>query len=196
MRTRNQKKCQYNSVPNGNDLVPSLYHYNEMCLPILPYPRLSWASHQKPVNDYFCHSEIDKPGYDRIFSNHPLLKTHSNKENDNENHHPPFTESSEQLVERIIYSIVLWRLSNWECVLHVYLFMAEIFEEILDLHPLWIFFLLNNISNVWSSLYHPFRVILLLYCPWLVPVSEIYSHYRCHYLMFDQLCLVDVTNHT
>ena len=59
------------------------------------------------MDDYFYQGEIEEAVYDRIFSNHPLLKTHSNKENDNENHHPPFTESSEQLVERIIYSIVL-----------------------------------------------------------------------------------------
>ena len=58
------------------------------------------------------------------------------------------------------------------------------------------FFLVNTISNAWSSLYDPLRAIFLWYCPWLVPVSEMSSHYRCCYLMLDMLRLVDVSNHT
>ena len=53
----------------------------------------------------FCHGEIEEPVYDRIFSNHPLLKTPSSKEHDNEKLHPPNPESIEQLVEQIIHSV-------------------------------------------------------------------------------------------
>ena len=57
------------------------------------------------------------------------------------------------------------------------------------------FCLLNTISNLWSSLYDLLRAIVLYYCPWLVPVSETSSHYRCCYLMLDPLRLVNVANH-
>ena len=51
------------------------------------------------MNDDFCQGEIDEPGNDRLFSYHTMLKTHSNKEQYNAIHHPPFPESIEQLVE-------------------------------------------------------------------------------------------------
>ena len=47
--------------------VPSLHHYNAISLPILPYPYLSCASQQKPMNAYFFQGEIEEPVYDRIF---------------------------------------------------------------------------------------------------------------------------------
>ena len=158
-------------MPYRHVLVPLLHHYNAMCLKILPYPRLSWASHQKPVNACFCQGEIEGPVYDRIFSCRPMLKTRSNQEHDNSNHHPNFTESIEQLVGQIIHSVSVWILSDWECVLHVYLFLAGFFGVDSIFAPALAFCLVNTISNAWSSLYHPFRVIVLLYCPWLVPVS-------------------------
>ena len=58
------------------------------------------------------------------------------------------------------------------------------------------FYLLNTISNAWSSLYDPLHAIFLCYCPWLVPVSEMSSNYRCFRLMLDPLCLINVANHT
>ena len=58
------------------------------------------------------------------------------------------------------------------------------------------FFLVNTISNSWSSLYDPLRAILLCDRTWLFPVSEMSSHYRCRYLMLDPLRLIDVANHT
>ena len=67
------------------------------------------------------------------------MRNNSNQEHDNANLHPPNPESIEQLVEQIIYSVSVRRLSDWECVLHVYLFLDEFFEEIMDLHPLLIF---------------------------------------------------------
>ena len=51
------------------------------------------------MNAYFCQSKIDNPGYDRIFSYHPLLMTYPNQERDNAIHHPPLPDSIEQLVE-------------------------------------------------------------------------------------------------
>ena len=39
---------------------PSLHHYDRMCLPIRPQPRLSFASHQKVLSAYFCHGGIDE----------------------------------------------------------------------------------------------------------------------------------------
>ena len=100
MRTRNQTKFKYISVPYGHVLVPLLHILNAICLPILPWPRLSCASHQKPMDDYFCQGEIEEPVYDRIFSYHPLLKNHKKKEHDNANLHPTFTESIEQHTEK------------------------------------------------------------------------------------------------
>ena len=63
-----------------------------------------------------------------FFSSYPLLKTDSNQEHDNAIHFPTFPESIEQLVEQIFCSIPVWRLSDWECVLHIYLFLAELLE--------------------------------------------------------------------
>ena len=57
------------------------------------------------MDAYFFQGEIKEPVYDRIFPNHPLLKTHSNKEHDNAKLHPPNHESIEQLVEQIIHSV-------------------------------------------------------------------------------------------
>ena len=85
------------------------------------------------MDAYFCQGDIEEIVYDRLFSYHPLLKTHSNQDNDNVIHHPPFPESIEQRVEQIIHYIPVRRLSDWECVLHVYLFLAEFLEDILDL---------------------------------------------------------------
>ena len=91
------------------------------------------------MDAYFCQGEINKPVYDRIFSYHTLLKTHSNQEHDNANLHPPNPESVEQLVEQIIHYVPVWIISNWECVLHVYFFMDEFLEEIMDVNPLLLF---------------------------------------------------------
>ena len=68
-----------------------------------------------------------------------MLKTHSNQEHDNANLHSPFHESIEKLIEQIIHSVTVRRLSYWECILHVYLFLDEFLEEIFDLHPLLVF---------------------------------------------------------
>ena len=87
----------------------------------------------------FFQGDIEEPVYDRLFPNHPLLKTHSNQEHYNANLHPPNHESIEKLLEGIINSVPVWRLSDWECVLHVYLFLTEFLEEILYFHPLLIF---------------------------------------------------------
>ena len=87
---------------------------------------------QKPVDAHFCQGEIEEPVYDMIFSNHPLLKTHSNQEHDNAKLQPPNPERLEQLVERIIHSVPVWKLSDWEFVLHVYWFCAGFLEEIQD----------------------------------------------------------------
>ena len=57
------------------------------------------------MNDYFGQGEINEPDYDRIFSSHPLVKTHSNQEHDNAIHHPHFPENIEQLIEQIIHSV-------------------------------------------------------------------------------------------
>ena len=85
------------------------------------------------MNNYFFQGETDDPGYNRLFSYNPLLQTHSNQEHNNAINHPTFTESIEQLVEQIIHSVLVRTLSNWDCVLHVCLFLAEFLEEILDL---------------------------------------------------------------
>ena len=57
------------------------------------------------MNAYFCQGEINEPGYDRLFSYRPMLKTHPNQEHDNAIHCPPLPESIEQLVEQIFCSI-------------------------------------------------------------------------------------------
>ena len=74
-----------------------------------------------------------------FFSKHPLLKTHSNKEHDNEKLQPQNPEIIEELFEWIIHSVPSWIFCDWECVLNVYLFMTEFLEDILDLHPLLFF---------------------------------------------------------
>ena len=91
------------------------------------------------MDDYFCQGETEETVYDRLFFYHALLKTHSNKEHDNAKLHPLNPESTEELVEQIIYSVSVLILSNWKCIPHVYLSMAELLEEILDLHPLLLF---------------------------------------------------------
>ena len=48
--------------------------------------------------DDFCQGEIEDPGNIRLFSYHPLLKTYSNQEHDNEIHHFYFPESIDELV--------------------------------------------------------------------------------------------------
>ena len=57
------------------------------------------------MDAYFCQGDTEELVYDRIFSYHPLLKTRSNQEHGNENLHPPFPESIEQLFEQIIPSV-------------------------------------------------------------------------------------------
>ena len=68
-----------------------------------------------------------------------MLKTHSNKEHDNAKFYAPNPESIEQLVEWMIHFVPVWILYDWECVIHVFLFMDEFLEEIMDLHPLFLF---------------------------------------------------------
>ena len=96
-------EIKYYSVPYGHIFLPSLHPYGHvrlpflhkydvMCFPNLPYPCLSFSSHQKLVNADFCQNEIKEPGNDRIFSYHPLLKTHSNQEHDNAIHHPSLSD--------------------------------------------------------------------------------------------------------
>ena len=89
----------------------SLYHYDAICLPVLDYPCLSCKKHQKPVDHYFCQGDIKDPVYDRLFCNHPLLQTHSIKEQDNVKLHPSKIESTEQHVEEIIHYFPVWILS-------------------------------------------------------------------------------------
>ena len=60
-----------------------------------------------PVDAYFCQGEIKDTVYNRTFLNHPLLKTHSNQEHDNEKLHPTNPERLEQRFERIIYSVLV-----------------------------------------------------------------------------------------
>ena len=57
----------------------------------------------------------------------------------NANLHPPNPEIIEQLFEGGIHYVPVWRMSYWEYILHVYLFMAEFLKEIMDFHPLLIF---------------------------------------------------------
>ena len=57
------------------------------------------------MDAYFCQGEIKEPGNDRLFSCHPLLKTNSNQEHDNEIHHFSIPDSIEELVELLIHSI-------------------------------------------------------------------------------------------
>ena len=57
------------------------------------------------MHTYFCQGEIEEPVYNRIFSNYPLLNTHSNKEHDDAKLQPTNPESIEELVERIIHSV-------------------------------------------------------------------------------------------
>ena len=83
--------------------------------------------------------ETEEPGNDRIFKYHPLLKNHSNQEHYNSIHHPYLTESIEELVEWINHYIPVWRLAVLDCFPHVYLFLAESLNVIMDLHPLLIF---------------------------------------------------------
>ena len=92
------------------------------------------------MNADFCQVEIDKAGDNMIFSYHPLLKTNSDQEQDNAIHHPTLPESIEQLVEWIINYDFVWKLSDWERILHVYLFLADLLEDIMDFHPLLLFF--------------------------------------------------------
>ena len=134
------------------------------------------------MDGYFYQGEIKEKFYDKIFSYHPLLKTHSNQEHYNSNLYSPNNESIEQLVEQIIRSLPVWRLSNWEYVLYVYF---EFLEEIMDYHPLLIFFWYIP-CPMCDPIYIICCVIILFYCPWLVPVSEISSHYRCCYLIFTR----------
>ena len=51
------------------------------------------------MNADFCQGETEEPGNDRMFSYHPMLKTHSNQEQDNAIHHPFLPASIEELVE-------------------------------------------------------------------------------------------------
>ena len=51
------------------------------------------------MNADFCQGEIEDPGNDRIFSYHPMLKTHSNQERENAIHRFPFPGGIEELVE-------------------------------------------------------------------------------------------------
>ena len=57
------------------------------------------------------------------------------------------------------------------------------------------FYLLNTISNAWSSLYDPLHFIVLCYHPLLVPVTEMSTHYWCRYLMLDPYLIIEVANH-
>ena len=45
--------------------------------------------YQNSVDAYFCQGDIEETVYYRLFSNHLLLKTHSNQKQDNEKLHPP-----------------------------------------------------------------------------------------------------------
>ena len=80
--------------------------------------------------------ETEEPFYDRLLKKHPLLKTHSNKEHNKEKLHPPNPEGTEELVAWMIHSVPAWRLSNWDFILHIYLFLSEFLWEILDFHLL------------------------------------------------------------
>ena len=53
----------------------------------------------------FLGGDIEEPVYNRHFSNHPILKTHSNKEHNNANIHSPNPEIIEKFVEQIIHSV-------------------------------------------------------------------------------------------
>ena len=50
------------------------------------------------MNADFCQGDIEEPGNNSIFSYHPILKTHSNQEQDNAIHHISLLESIEELV--------------------------------------------------------------------------------------------------
>ena len=122
-----------------------------MCLPIIPQPRLSFASHQRIVNAYFCQGKIDEPGYARLFSYHPLFKSHSIQKHDNVIHHPS--------LHKIIYTTCWTNNSLCSCVktLQLGVRTSRIFV------PGWVlggdygfapdlaFCLVNIICNAWSS---------------------------------------------
>ena len=91
------------------------------------------------MNADFCQGDIEEPRNKEKVTYHPLLKTHSNKEHENANIHPPNPESIEKIVGKTIHSVPVLILYDWECVLHVYIFLDELLEEILDLHLLFIF---------------------------------------------------------
>ena len=125
------------------------------------------------MDAYFFQGKIEEPVYNRFFSNNPLLNNHSKKGHDNAKLHPPNPGSIEELVERIIHYVLTWRLSDWECVLHVYLFMTEFLEEILNLHPLLIFpgkyYIQCVILTVWSvTWYFPVLLPMTCSCLWNV----------------------------
>ena len=51
---------------------------------------------------FIFQGDIEEPVYNRLFSNYPLLKTHSKKKHDNAKLQPPNPESIEELVEQMI----------------------------------------------------------------------------------------------
>ena len=62
---------------------------------------------------FFSQGKMENQSYVWIFSYHPLLKTHSNQKHDNAVRQPPFPESIQQIIEKIIHSVPVWRLYNW-----------------------------------------------------------------------------------
>ena len=77
---------------------PRHTYYINVLVFVCLYVRTALAN---TVDAYFFQSETEEPVYDRLFKNHPLLKTHSNKEHDNEKNYPPNPESIKELDEQI-----------------------------------------------------------------------------------------------
>ena len=105
-------------------------------------PSFAWFINKKSVEACGC---LFFSGWDQRaslqpdLSNHPLLRNHSNQEHDYTKLHPLNPELFEQLVELIIHSVFVRRLSNWEFALQLFWFCARFLEDIQDWYLLLIF---------------------------------------------------------
>ena len=128
IRTRNQTKFQYISMPYVHVIVLCRMYTFLLphCIIITQHVFQSSPSlvYHAPTSRslwiiIFVRVRL-KSQFTIGFSYDPLLKTHSNQEHDNAYICPPFPESIEQLIEQIIHSVPMRRLSDSEFVLHVY----------------------------------------------------------------------------
>ena len=107
------------------------------------------------------------------------MQTHTSQEYDNVNNQPPFTEIIEQLVKIIIHSITVWRLSDWDFVIHLYILLMISWSRFciytrswflsVKIHLQWVILTLRN-----NACYCPVPLSLIGYYLWNVnsqPVS-------------------------